>query len=202
MRDPDIYRRLEALERWRDDLAGAEVPLLGSGTAGRIPQWATGGQSLEDSTLAKTGAGLVTINAANAYGLELADASWTPTLTPGTSGSFGYSTRVARYWRIGNIVHISGRLVIDGATAPVGSLSVTGLPFAAANTASIWWNIALSDLTAVNLSAGYTWATGLIINGASGFLLREHGDNVNSQTLAAAAIGIGSELAFTGWYAV
>jgi hypothetical protein len=203
MSDPDIYRRLAALERWRDEMAAAEVPILGSGTVGRIPQWDATGQTLEDSTLEKTGAGLVTISAPSAYALTLVGGTaWTPTLTPGTSGSYGYSTRVGRYWRIGNIVHIAGRLVIDGATAPTGALSITGLPLTAENTSNIWWNIDFSDLTAVNLSAGYTWASGLIINGASGILLREHGDNVASQTLAAAAMGIGSALAFAGWYAV
>ena len=43
----------------------------GTGTAGRIPQWATGGADLENSTLAKTGAGVLTLSAAGAATLTI-----------------------------------------------------------------------------------------------------------------------------------
>ena len=43
----------------------------GSGTAGRLVQWATGGADLQDSTLIKTGAGLLTLSAAGAATLTI-----------------------------------------------------------------------------------------------------------------------------------
>lgn len=43
----------------------------GTGTAGRIPQWATGGADIENSTLIKSGAGLLTLSAAGAATLTI-----------------------------------------------------------------------------------------------------------------------------------
>lgn len=40
--------------------------VAGTGTAGRVAQWAAGGANIEDSTLAKTGAGLLTLEASGA----------------------------------------------------------------------------------------------------------------------------------------
>lgn len=44
----------------------------GTGTAGRVPQWATGGADLENSTLIKTGAGLLTLNATTTEQVQIA----------------------------------------------------------------------------------------------------------------------------------
>lgn len=57
----------------------------GTGTAGRIPQWATGGADLQDSTLIKTGAGLLTLSAAGAATLTI-DASIRLTGSGASSG--------------------------------------------------------------------------------------------------------------------
>ncbi len=57
----------------------------GTGTAGRIPQWATGGADLENSTLAKTGAGVLTLSAAGAATLTI-DASIRLTGSGASSG--------------------------------------------------------------------------------------------------------------------
>lgn len=57
----------------------------GTGTAGRIPQWATGGADLQDSTLIKTGAGVLTLSAAGAATLTI-DASIRLTGSGASSG--------------------------------------------------------------------------------------------------------------------
>jgi len=57
----------------------------GTGTAGRIAQWATGGADLQDSTLIKTGAGLLTLSAAGAATLTI-DASIRLTGSGASSG--------------------------------------------------------------------------------------------------------------------
>ena len=74
----------------------------GSGTAGRLMQWASGGADAENSTLAKTGAGVLTISAASTQtitisgsgGGTLALAGGTLTLGPNltTSGAGGTLT--------------------------------------------------------------------------------------------------------------
>ena len=53
-------------------LVAADLPAggWGSGTAGRLTQWAVGGATVEDSTLVKSGAGVLTLTAAGAYQLD------------------------------------------------------------------------------------------------------------------------------------
>ena len=62
---------------------GGTVP-IGTGTAGRIAEWATT-STLQAATLAKTGAGLLTLNSANNYTLTI-PATGTTALGAGTLG--------------------------------------------------------------------------------------------------------------------
>jgi hypothetical protein len=50
---------------------GGGGTVSGTGTAGRISQWATGGANIEDSTLDKTGAGVLTLSASGAFTLTV-----------------------------------------------------------------------------------------------------------------------------------
>jgi hypothetical protein len=61
----------------------------GSGTAGRIAQWATGGADLQDSTLIKSGAGVLTLAAAGSYTLTI-PATGTVVLGTGTTNQVAY----------------------------------------------------------------------------------------------------------------
>ena len=74
---------------------------------------------------------------ANATGMtsELLDdyeeGTWTPTLTPGTSGTItvdGTSTK-ATYTKIGRAVTLQAYIVVSSISSPVGRLSVGGFPF-------------------------------------------------------------------------
>ena len=55
-----------------DDIVGLNV-VIGSGTPGHVAQWDSGGSTLEDSTLIKSGAGLLTLAAAADYTLTIPD---------------------------------------------------------------------------------------------------------------------------------
>lgn len=58
---------------------------VGTGTAGRVAEWVTDSNTLQASTLAKTGAGVLTLSAGGAYTLTV-PATGTATLGTGTSG--------------------------------------------------------------------------------------------------------------------
>ena len=75
----------------------------GSGTAGRVMQWASGGADAENSTLAKTGAGVLTLSAASAY-----------TLTINSSGSLNLKTGSITILNTGQDVVIGG--TVSGGT--------------------------------------------------------------------------------------
>lgn len=53
------------------DIVGLNV-VIGSGTPGHVAQWDSGGSTLEDSTLIKSGAGLLTLAATNNYTMTVA----------------------------------------------------------------------------------------------------------------------------------
>lgn len=50
---------------------GVVTPPTGGGTAGRVMQWASGGRSAEDSTLVKSGAGVLTLSASGSVTLTI-----------------------------------------------------------------------------------------------------------------------------------
>lgn len=78
----------------------------GTGTAGRVMQWATGGADAENSTLAKTGAGVLTLSAASAFTATIAA---TGTVAMGT----GVADRIA-YWSSTNGLTSNTNLEFDG----------------------------------------------------------------------------------------
>lgn len=64
------------------------------------------------------------------------EGQFTVTLTPNNSGTITLSAaQVMKYTKIGRVVHISGRVRIDGVSSPVGSMRIN-LPFANQNTGS------------------------------------------------------------------
>jgi len=88
----------------------------GSGTAGRLTQWATGGANIENSTLAKTGAGVLTLSAAGTYTLTVPG---TGTVPLGT----GVADRIA-YWSGTNTVTSNANLEFDGLDLYTNSLRI------------------------------------------------------------------------------
>jgi hypothetical protein len=193
MSDPDIYRRLERLERWRDEMASVEALLLG-------------GQSLENSTLAKTGAGLATINAASAFALELAEGSWTPTMGGTSSNPTGiaYSVQTGLYVRLGRLVTCWGRLIVSALSAAgTGAITIDGLPFASFADGNILGNVSLSYVANVDNAAGVVQLMGYVeANDATPrAILVESIDNAAPDTNGAARVAVGDDLVFMITYA-
>lgn len=65
--------------------------------------------------------------------------TWNPAFAgSATAGVFTYSIQTGIYTRLGNLVHISGRLTISAiATPPSGIMKITGLPFTISNVANL-----------------------------------------------------------------
>jgi hypothetical protein len=57
------------------------------------------------------------------------EGTWTPTLTPATSGSITTTDRSGTYTKVGNIVTVQGYFNVASVSSPVGDLRVGGLPF-------------------------------------------------------------------------
>jgi hypothetical protein len=55
--------------------------------------------------------------------------SWTPVLTPTTSGSFTLSVATGRYVKIGRIIHLMARIQTSSSSSPTGNLVISGIPY-------------------------------------------------------------------------
>jgi hypothetical protein len=62
------------------------------------------------------------------------EGTWTPVWAFSTSGSVTLSVDYARYTRIGNIVNVRAGFFTTAISSPVGDATITGLPFAHAET--------------------------------------------------------------------
>ena len=73
--------------------------------------------------------------------------TWTPTLQfSGASVGVTYAVQVGRYVRVGDLVHLMGRIELTGDGSSVGDAEISGLPFAAANiTGMRWGGVAVPD---------------------------------------------------------
>jgi hypothetical protein len=60
------------------------------------------------------------------------EGTWTPTLTPGTSGSITLNTGfdTAAYTRVGRLVTITGEIIVASVSSPVGTILNLSLPIA------------------------------------------------------------------------
>lgn len=60
------------------------------------------------------------------------EGTWTPTLTPGTSGSITLNTSfdTAAYTRVGRLVTITGEIIVTSVSSPVGATISLSLPIA------------------------------------------------------------------------
>lgn len=106
-------------------LAGTEVvPVVQSGTTKK---------ATIDQILAPASGKGINFSAAGGDTLTMYDeGTWTPTLTPSTSGSItlGASFNTAAYTRVGRCVTVTGQIIVDSVSSPVGSVVTMTLPFA------------------------------------------------------------------------
>lgn len=204
MTDPDVYRRLNELEERLGRLEAADVPVIGSGTAGRVAQWATGGQTLEAATLAKTGAGLVTVAAASAYTLTLASGTFTPVLRGATTaGTFTYSTQSGYWERLGPLVLLALRVTVTAVSvAPVGNLRIIGISALPAPVSETPFSFAATLVNNVDLPASRFDLSGRVITESSELRIeiRDKGDNAAATQYASTLVAANWDLSFQGWY--
>lgn len=126
-------------------------------------RWAANGALLHGTTNAGSAvAGDIVVNGGiflggSAAANELNDfetGAWTPVLSDGTNADATYTIQVGHYTKIGNKVHVQGRIATSAIGTISGSVRITGLPFSSHNVTN-------GDAT---VNAGL--ATGLAITAA------------------------------------
>jgi len=109
--------------------------------------------------------------------LELLDhyeeGTWTPVLTPSSSGSYGYAAQIGNYTRIGDVVTVTFWLAINALSSPSGNLILAGLPFTSSNNARATASLRF-----------YSLVTDKIINNFT-----QNGNHINLQTYAGSGHG-------------
>ncbi|OAE52884.1 hypothetical protein A7J71_18120 [Achromobacter insolitus] len=82
------------------------------------------------------------------------EGSWTPLLVGGTTpGTPTYNTQQGRYTRIGNRVHVTGRMGISAKGGLAGTLFIDGLPYAVAAGTQNVGGVALGYISGLTLAA-------------------------------------------------
>lgn len=136
--------------------------------------------------------------------IPLQSGSWTPAWSgTGTLGSYTYVAQQGFYTRIGNIVHVRGRIAISAiAVAPTGVMVIFGLPFVCSATAGEFGAVSWGYVSSLNLTAG-AYVTGLINTGESQIRLEENFDNAASTGLPVANFNnVNCDITFFGSYPV
>jgi hypothetical protein len=129
------------------------------------------------------------------------EGSWTPTLT-GSSGapsSVTYVTRLGVYRKIGNVVYISGTIVVSAYSGGSGEWTITGLPFAGASGRSHF--LTFNQNNQVTYPSGATTISPYVIPGVATVRARGFGSGTNAGLqLSAVPTGATFETSFNGVY--
>jgi hypothetical protein len=131
------------------------------------------------------------------------EGTWTPTiLGTTTAGAQTYSGQVGRYTKIGRLVAIEGSVILSAKDVlTAGSIRIGGLPFTAANVASMP-GMGVSFYRNINFAAGYAQLGVQVVQNTTQLALIQSGDNVGEGAIAAADIGNTSGVGFAGVYTV
>ncbi len=141
--------------------------------------------------------------------LRKADASgvsgtWTPTFAGLTgAGSYTYVAQNGFYTRIGNIVHIYGRIGISAiSVAPTGGMVVLTFPFTSSSVSGTRGAVTFGYVSNLNLTTG-AYLTANIDPGEDGVRLMENFDNATSTAYPAANFtNANCDITFFGSYSV
>jgi len=88
------------------------------------------------------------------------EGTWTPDLGDGTNFDATQTVEVGYYTKVGNLVHVQGKLTISSLGSISGNIRIAGLPFASANVVEgdaniyVGWGSGLA-VTAGQVVAGY-----------------------------------------------
>lgn len=125
---------------------------------------------------------------------------WTPTIIgSSTAGTQTYTAQIGRYVDFGQVVWVSGRVVLSAVGGTIaGNALIGGLPFTTATESALVGSVSVSGYDYIDLSAGYTQLGIVPTPNATTLTLLESGDNVLAQLVAVAAIGADAAVLFSG----
>lgn len=129
---------------------------------------------------------------------DYAEGSWTAAFACGTSGTVTISNsyKTGTYTKVGRLVTICGRLQVDSVSSPVGTLTVSGLPFTCITGDSFCSAI---NVRADTLEAtGTTTITGYVVPNTKTFVLSHF--TAGASAAMAADCKAGSDFVVSGFY--
>ena len=134
---------------------------LGTASAGWRTLYVTDGINFPDDASANPSSDANTLD-------NYEEGTWTPTVSFSTgSGTVAYNIQQGTYTKIGNIVHITGRVRTTDIAERTGTVAIAGLPFTANATyfpaISITLGLGLT-ITANQALTGYVNASSTVIN--------------------------------------
>jgi hypothetical protein len=91
------------------------------------------------------------------------EGTWTPVITDGTNNATS-SVAVGSYTKIGNHVHVQGRIAVSSLGSVSGVVSLRGLPFNSKATSNNFGVMSIGRAVGLSISAGYTVAGDLRAN--------------------------------------
>jgi hypothetical protein len=145
----------------------------------------TNASNITSSTIAAARLPAATSGAAGA--ITYSAGAWTPGLAgTATAGSPTYTLQVGSYEQIGRLITVRFAVAVSALGSPTGNMTITGIPFAAASTASDLGMCFFSQMTGVTLDSGYTTLSAVIAPGASTIGV---GENGSGQTYTTTGVG-------------
>jgi hypothetical protein len=121
--------------------------------------------AVDDSTTQLSGGAIIVKDAGVTLAKLATSAYEAGSWTPSIGGTATYTTQLGRYTKIGRIVHIEGRLVINSIGVGASTSAIAGLPYAAAaatgGVVSFWASAANVPVFA----SCYTNSSSLILSG-------------------------------------
>lgn len=130
--------------------------------------------------------------------------SWTPVLQGlTTAGSHTYSAQSGRWERNGKTVRISLNIALSAKDAAMsGTVVISGLPFVASATGSVFHVLSIGFARFIDLSAGYSQYGAAIGPGGATISIYQSGDNAGQDVFLPAAFASNSQIIISGSYEV
>jgi hypothetical protein len=123
---------------------------------------------------------------------EYLEGDWTAAFTCGTSGGIYISNsyKTGAYVKIGRMVTVTGELTVDSVSSPVGTLTITGLPFTCGNATKFYTGVSI-HATGLETS-GTTTILGYVVSNTTTIML----EHFTAGTAAAMAADVKAGSAF------
>jgi hypothetical protein len=174
---------------------GATTPTTGSFTTMKASTGAAVGGATPGAGGIAFPATAVAVADANTLD-DYEEGDWTASWVPSTSGSINNNAFTLTYTKIGRVVHIGGYDSVASVSAPVGQLTLTGLPYTGASGNKY---ASATPVYASGLAATATTALcGLVDSGGSGLIIVKFATGTSS--LLAGDVQAGTAFRLGGSY--